>query len=71
MDQYMKLMQYAPMDWLDVVAMRVEGIASSWVKAVLQVVGEGRRLAFHTWAQFKDAIVQRFEPVAKVEETEK
>ena len=57
-----------PTDWLDVVAMRVEGTASSWVNAVLQDVAEGRRLVFCTWAQFKDAMVQRFEPVTEVEE---
>ena len=33
--RYMKLMRYAPTDWLDVVAMRVECTASSWVNAVL------------------------------------
>ena len=31
MERYMKLMHYAPTDWLDVVAMGVEGTASSWV----------------------------------------
>ena len=35
MERYMRLMRYAPTDWLDVVAMRVEGAASSWVNAVL------------------------------------
>ena len=35
MDHYMRLMKYAPRNWLDVVAMRVDGAASSWVNAVL------------------------------------
>ena len=35
MERYMRLMHYAPTDWLDVVAMRVKGTASSWVHAVL------------------------------------
>ena len=35
MERYMKLMRYAPTNWLDVVAMRVEGAVSSWVNAVL------------------------------------
>ena len=34
----MRLMRYTPTDWLDVVAMRVEGMASSWVNAILQDV---------------------------------
>ena len=44
MERYMQLMCYAPIDWLDVVTMRVEGIASSWVNVVLQdvVVGIGQ-----------------------------
>ena len=61
----------SPTDWLDVVAMRVEGAASSWVNAVLQEISEGRRLVFHRWAQFTDAMVQRLEPVTKVEEAHK
>ena len=64
----MRLMCYAPTDWLDVVAMRVEGATSSWVNAVLQEISEGRRPVFRTWAQFRDAMVQRFEPVTEIEE---
>ena len=71
MERYMRLMSYTPTDWLDVVAMRVEGAASSWVNAVLQEISEGRRLVFHTWAQFRDAMVQRFELVTEVEEARK
>ena len=71
MERYMRLMRYAPTDWLDVVAMRVEGAASSWVNAVLQEISEGCRPVFRTWAQFRDAMVQRFEPVTEVEEARK
>ena len=60
-----------PPDWLDVVAMRVEGVASSWVNAVLQDVAVGRSPVFCTWAQFKEAMVQRFELVTEVEEARK
>ena len=67
----MKLMRYTPTDWLDVVAMQVEGAASSWVNAVLQDVSAGRRPAFHMWAQFRDAMVQQFEPVTEVKEVQK
>ena len=41
MEQYMRLMKYAPTDWLDVVAMRVDGAANSWVNAALQEVVDG------------------------------
>ena len=67
----MKLMRYAPTDWLDVVAMRVEGVASSWVNAVPEDVAAGCRPVFHTWAQFKKAMVQRFELVTEVKEAQK
>ena len=67
----MKLMRYVPTDWLDVVAMRVEGVASSWMNAVLQDVAAGHRPVFHTWAQFRDGVVQQFEPITKVEEARK
>ena len=64
----MQLMRYAPTNWLDVVAMRVEGAVSSWVNAVLQDISEGHRPVFCMWAQFRDAMVQWFEPVTEVEE---
>ena len=32
---YLQLMIYAPNDWFEVVAMRAEGIGSSWVNALL------------------------------------
>ena len=35
MEHYIKLMHCTPSDWLDVVAMRLEGVASSWVNVVL------------------------------------
>ena len=56
MERYMRLMKYAPTDWLDVVAMRVDGAANSWVNAVLQEVSDGWRQAFRTWGQFKVAM---------------
>ena len=67
----MRLMHYAPTDWLDVVAMRVEGATSSWVNAVLQEISKGHRPVFCTWVQFRDAMVQWFEAVTKVEEAHK
>ena len=62
----MQLMCYAPTNWLDVVAMRVEGAASTWVNAVPQEMSEGCRPVFRMWAQFRDAMVQRFERLLKL-----
>ena len=68
MEQDMRLMKYAPTDWLDVVAMRVDGAASSWVNAVLQEVADGRQQAFRTWGQFKVAMIHRFESITETED---
>ena len=48
MERYIKQMKYSPSDWLDIVAMRVEGAASSWVNVVLQDVAVDHRIAFLT-----------------------
>ena len=64
----MRLMKYAPMDWLDVVAMCVDGAASSWVNAVLQEVADGRRQAFRTWGQFKVAIIHWFKSITETKD---
>ena len=67
----MQLMRYSPSDWLDIVAMRVECTASSWVNAVLQDVTAGRRAAFLTRRQFTQAMIHWFEPVTETEEARK
>ena len=64
----MRLMKYAPTDWLDVVAMCVDGAASSWVNAVLQEVATRRRQAFRTWGQFKVATIHQFESITEIED---
>ena len=71
MERYMQLMRYSPSDWLDIVAMRVEGACSSWVNAVLQDVVASRKAAFLTWRQFTQAMTHRFEPVTEMEEAQK
>ena len=57
MERYMKLMRYAPTNWLDVVTMWVEGVASAWVNVVLQDVAASHKQVFYTSAQFSDAMV--------------
>ena len=42
MERYMRLMRYAETDWLDVIAMRVDGAASSWVQATLVAIERGQ-----------------------------
>ena len=71
MECYMRLMEYSPSDWLDIVAIRVEGAASSWVNAMLQDVATGRRAAFLMWHSFIQAMIHGFEPETEVEEARK
>ena len=67
----MHLMCYAPIDWLDVVAIRVEGTVSNWMNVVLQDVAIGHKPMFHMWDQFKESMVQQFELVTGIEEARK
>ena len=46
MERYMHLMRYDPTDWINVVAMRVDGAASSWVNAALLAIERGQRPPF-------------------------
>ena len=57
MEHYIKLIRYTPSDWLDIVAMRVEGAASSCVNAVLQDVAVGHRAAFPPWRAFTQVMI--------------
>ena len=68
MERCMRLMKYAPTDWLDVVAMCVDGVASSWVNAVLQEVADDRRQALRTWGQLKVAMIHWFESITETED---
>ena len=56
----MRLMKFSPSDWIDIVAMKVEGVASSWVNAVLQDVAVGHRAASLTWCNSTQAMIHRF-----------
>lgn len=46
MERYMRLMRYAQEDWLDIVAMRVDGAASAWMNSILLAIQKGRRPHF-------------------------
>ena len=71
MERYMRLMKYPPEDWLDVVAMRVEGAASSWMNAALVAIERNQRPRFLDWADFSAALIAAFEPVTELEEARK
>ena len=64
-------MKYPRNDWLDVVAMRVEGAASSWMNATLLSIERGQRARFIDWEDFSSAMIAQFEPVTELEEARK
>ena len=71
MERYMRLMHYDPMNRLDIVAMRIEGAASSWVNATLQAIQLGWRPYFADWEDFCAAMIAAFEPITETEEARK
>jgi hypothetical protein len=71
MERYMRLMRYAPTDWIDVVAMRVDGAASSWINATLASIERNQRQRFADWDDFKAAFITAFEFVTETEEARK
>ena len=70
-ERYMRLMRYDPADWINVVAMRVDGAACSWVNAALVAIERGQRPPFADWADFRAALIAAFEPVTETEEARK
>ena len=52
MERYMRLMKFPQADWLDIVAMRVEGAASSWMNAALVSIERNQRPRFLDWTDF-------------------
>ena len=71
MERYMRLMKYPHSDWLDVIAMRVEGAASSWMNATLLSIEQGQRVRFIDWDDFSSAMIAQLEPVTELEEARK
>ena len=67
----MQLMKYPQEDWLDIVAMRVEGAASSWMNASLASIERGQRPRYIDWGDFTAAMIAHFEPVTELEEARK
>ena len=53
MERYMRLMRYPNTDWLDIIAMRVDGTASSWMNAQLAMIERGQRPQFADWDDFR------------------
>ena len=63
MECYMRLMKYPQSDWLDVVAMRVEWVASSWMNATLLSIERGQRARFIDKDGFSSSMIAQFEPI--------
>ena len=64
----MRLMHYPPTDWVDIVATRIDGAASTWIERELQRAQRQHCAAWTTWEAFTDAMARAFEPATVVEE---
>ena len=64
----MRLMRYPLTDWIDIVATRLDGAASSWMEKELQNARRQRRVAWAMWEGFTAAMTRAFEPATVVEE---
>ena len=71
MERFIRLMKYPVTDWLDVVAMRVDGAANSWMNAQLAQIERGQRQRFLDWDDFHAVMIAVFEPVTEIEEARK
>ena len=71
MERYMRLMEFPAKKWLDIVAMRVDGSASTWINAQLAQITRGQRPRFVDWDDFQAAMIAAFEPVTETEEARK
>ena len=67
-ERWMRLMRYPPADWVDIVAARLDGAASTWIERELQRARRQHRAAWTTWEAFTDAMARAFEPATVVEE---
>ena len=57
-ERWMRLMRYPPADWVDIVATRLDGAASTWIERELQRARRQRRAAWTTWEAFTDAMAK-------------
>ena len=64
----MRLVRYPPADWVDIVATRLDGAASTWIERELQRARRQHRAVWTMWEAFTDAMARAFEPVTVVEE---
>ena len=63
----MRLIRYPPKDWIDILATRCEGAASTWMNSTMQEIDKGGRPAFKMWVSFV-MLLLAFESITDSEE---
>ena len=58
----MRLMDYPQAKWIDIVATRTEGAASSWLSHEQIAMERGTRAPWSGWAEFSQEMIRAFEP---------
>ena len=64
---YLRLSRFSMEEWVEIAALRLDGAAATWAKALLLEVSEKKRMPY-TWAEFRTHTIARFESVTKNEE---
>ena len=58
----MRLMDYPQAKWIDIVATRTEGAASSWLSHEQIAMERGTHAPWAGWADFSQEMIRAFEP---------
>ena len=57
-------------DWVEITALRLDGVAATWANAFLLEVSEGKRMPY-TWEEFHRHMIAHFESVTENEEAQR
>ena len=60
--RWMRLMAYPQAQWIDIVATRTEGAASSWLSHAQIAMERGTRAPWAGWDDFSQEMIRAFEP---------
>ena len=69
-ERYLRLSRFSMEDWVEIVALRLDGAAGTWANALLLEVSESKRMPY-TWDEFHTRMIPRFESVIKNEEAQR
>ena len=66
-ERYLRLSRFFVEDWVEIAALRLDGVAATWANALFLEVSEGKRMPY-TWEEFDRHRIAHFESVTENEE---